>query len=75
MRARLLGLMSVCIGVGPIGFLQMGLLADMIGSRAAIITSGIEGLVALALTWPLWSAGGGDAATEIVEPALADRAA
>ncbi len=76
MRARLLGLMSVCIGVGPIGFLQLGLLADRIGARAAIITIGVEGMIALILTYPLWRAGGGDtAATEIVEPALADRAA
>jgi MFS family permease len=76
MRARLLGLMSVCIGVGPIGFMQIGLLADAIGARAAIITSGLEGVVALALTYPLWSAGGGDAsATEIEQPALAERAA
>jgi hypothetical protein len=76
MRARLLGLMSVCIGVGPIGFMQIGLLADAIGARAGIITSGLEGVVALALTYPLWSAGGGDAsATEIEQPALAERAA
>jgi len=57
MRARMLGLLSVCIGVGPIGFLQVGLLADAVGARAAIITIGLEGLVALALTWPLWRRG------------------
>jgi len=33
-------------------------------------------MIALVLTYPLWSAGGGDTtATEIVEPALAERAA
>lgn len=71
MRARLLGLLSVCIGVGPIGFLQIGLLAEAIGARAAIITIGIEGLIALALTWPLWRAGG-DVVSEIEKPALAE---
>jgi len=71
MRARLLGLLSVCIGVGPIGFLQIGLLADAIGAKAAVITIGVEGLIALALTWPLWRAGA-DVTTEVEKPALAE---
>jgi len=71
MRARMLGLLSVCIGVGPIGFLQVGLLAQAIGARAAIVTIGIEGLAALALTWPLWRRGG--ETVELEEPALAER--
>ena len=54
MRARMLGLLSVCIGVGPIGFLQIGLLAEAVGAKLAIIIIGIEGLVALLLTLPLW---------------------
>ena len=72
MRARMLGLLSVCIGVGPIGFLQVGLLADAIGARGAIITIGLEGLAALALSWPLWRRGD-DVAAGIDRPALADR--
>jgi len=54
MRSRLLGLLSVCIGVGPLGFLQLGLLADMIGAQWATVATGIESLMALALTYPLW---------------------
>ena len=54
MRSRMLGLMSVCIGVGPIGFLQIGLLAELLGAKNAIIISGVEGFVALLLTTPLW---------------------
>ena len=54
MRSRLLGLLSVCIGAGPLGFLQLGLLADMIGARWATVATGIESLMALALTYPLW---------------------
>ena len=57
MRARMLGLMSVCIGVGPIGFLQIGLLAELVGARNAIIISAVEGFIALLLTIPLWRAG------------------
>jgi MFS family permease len=56
MRSRMLGLLSVSIGVGPIGFLQIGLLAEAFGARTAIIITGIEGLVALLLTAPLWRA-------------------
>jgi MFS family permease len=54
MRSRMLGLLSVSIGVGPIGFLQLGLLAELLGAKTAIITLAIEGLIALALTFPLW---------------------
>jgi MFS family permease len=56
MRSRMLGLLSVCIGVGPIGFLHLGLLADAIGAQWATVATGIETLLALALTRPLWRA-------------------
>ena len=54
MRSRLLGVLSVCIGLGPIGFVHIGLLANWIGARDATVATGIEGLVALALTWRWW---------------------
>lgn len=54
MRSRIYGVLSVCIGAGPLGFLHLGLLAGLIGARAATVTIGVEGLLALALTWPLW---------------------
>jgi predicted MFS family arabinose efflux permease len=56
MRMRVLGLLSVCIGIGPVGFLALGLLADWLGATAACALTGVAGLVALALTWPLWRA-------------------
>ena len=56
MRSRLLGVLSVCIGVGPVGFVLIGLTADAIGARGATIATGVEALVALALTWPWWRA-------------------
>ena len=54
MRARMLGLLSVSIGTGPLGFLQVGLLADAIGAQSAIITVSAIGMVALVLTRPFW---------------------
>ncbi|WP_165943365.1 MFS transporter [Roseicella aquatilis] len=55
-RARVLGLLSVCIGIGPVGFLALGLLADALGATAACALTGIAGLATLALTAPLWRA-------------------
>lgn len=54
MRARMLGLLTVTIGTGPLGFLQIGLLADAMGAKYAILTIGIEGIIALLLTRRFW---------------------
>jgi len=54
MRSRVLGVLSVCIGTGPIGFLWLGWLADLIGAPEATAITGVMGLLALAATWPLW---------------------
>jgi MFS family permease len=54
MRSRILGVLSMCIGVGPIGFVALGLLADAIGAQWATAGSGLVGLLCLALTRPLW---------------------
>jgi len=54
MRSRVLGLLSVCIGVGPVGFVHLGLLADAIGAHYAVALSAIEGLLALWLTRRWW---------------------
>jgi MFS family permease len=54
MRSRVLGVLSVCIGLGPIGFVHLGLMADAIGAPWATVTTGIEGLLALGLTWRWW---------------------
>ena len=32
MRSRMLGVLSVCIGIGPVGFVALGMLADAIGA-------------------------------------------
>jgi MFS family permease len=54
MRSRLLGVLSLCIGVGPLGFVGLGLLADAIGAPWAVGATGVTGLLALALTRPFW---------------------
>jgi MFS family permease len=56
MRSRMLGVLSVCIGIGPVGFVALGALADVIGAPWATATTGLTGLLMLALTRPLWRA-------------------
>jgi hypothetical protein len=54
MRSRVFGVLAVCIGTGPIGFVHLGLLADWIGAQAATATIGIEGLLVMAASFRLW---------------------
>jgi predicted MFS family arabinose efflux permease len=56
MRSRVFGVLSVCIGIGMIGFLHLGWLAGLIGASWAIATTGIEGLLVLLLTRRWWRA-------------------
>ena len=61
MRSRIYGVLSVCIGVGMVGFIHIGLLAGLIGAPWATVVSGIEGLAAMALTRRYWRAIGAPA--------------
>lgn len=54
LRGRLMGVLVVCIGVSPVGYLQLGLLADWLSASAAVTIVAIEGLVALALVMLRW---------------------
>ena len=54
MRSRLYGVLSLCIGSGLLGFVNIGLMAEWIGATQATIVSGIEGLAVMALTWRWW---------------------
>ncbi len=56
MRSRMLGVLSVCIGIGPVGFVGLGWLADTIGAPWATAATGITGLLMMLLTRPLWRA-------------------
>ncbi len=53
-RSRMMGVLSVCIGSGPLGFLHVGLLADWFGASTAITVIAVEGLVALAIAHRVW---------------------
>lgn len=48
-RSRLMGLLSVCIGCAPIGLLNLGILADLVGSQIALRVVSSLGLLALLL--------------------------
>src|SRR5437763_907296 len=54
MRSRMYGVLSVCIGVGPLGFLGLGLLAEAIGAPLATALSGVAGLAALVAARRWW---------------------
>jgi MFS family permease len=54
-RSRVMGLLTVAIGAGPIGMLYVGLLADRLGAANAVICLALQGLLVLALAawyWP-----------------------
>lgn len=48
-RSRLMGILSVCIGAGPLGVLHVGWLADWLGGSMALTVISLEGLVAMLL--------------------------
>jgi predicted MFS family arabinose efflux permease len=55
MRSRVMGVMSVAIGAGPLGTLQMGSLAEWIGPQGAILLLSATGaalLIGAAILWP-----------------------
>jgi hypothetical protein len=54
-RSRVMGLLTVAIGGGPIGMLYVGVLADWLGPSAAVACLAVQGLILLALAawyWP-----------------------
>ena len=53
-RSRMMGVLSVCIGTGPIGFAHLGLLADWLGAPTAVTIIALEGLVALVVAGLVW---------------------
>ncbi len=50
LRVRVVGVISMSVGVGPFGFLLAGLLAEGLGASAAQILISLAGLVTMALT-------------------------
>ena len=54
LNIRMLGVLVTCIGIGPIGFVHIGLLAETIGAKAATVVVGAEGLVVMLMLSRLW---------------------
>ena len=54
MRGRVMGVLSVCIGAGPLGMLHIGLMAQWLSAPAAVLLVAAEGIAALALAAVLW---------------------
>jgi predicted MFS family arabinose efflux permease len=56
MRARLLGVLTVCIGTGLIGFFYLGFLADVLTPRVGTVALAAQGMLALLITRRYWVA-------------------
>ena len=54
MRARLLGGISVAVGMGPLGFLYLGFLAEILSPRTATVAMAVQGLLVMLLTRRYW---------------------
>jgi MFS family permease len=54
-RSRVLGLLTVCIGAGPVGYLLLGALGRVVGDAAALQLTGWMGLGLVALVWGWWA--------------------
>ena len=54
MRSRVYGVLSVCIGVGMLGFIQIGALAGLIGASWAVAATGAAGLAVMLATRRWW---------------------
>jgi hypothetical protein len=54
-RSRVLGVVALCIGTGPLGFLNVGWLAENHGLPAALAIMSLEGLFGMLLLW-YWGA-------------------
>lgn len=56
MRGRVLGLLSLCIGAGPVGALQVGPLTSAVGDQAGLAIIVAEGgalMLLVAVVWPV----------------------
>ncbi|MEM1160883.1 MAG: MFS transporter [Pseudomonadota bacterium] len=56
MRGRYLGLISICIGAGLIGFANVGLMAELFGPQAAATIIAAEGMIAILVLLARWRA-------------------
>jgi MFS family permease len=50
-RSRVMGIVTMCIGIGPLGVLAIGALSEQLGPFVAIFIMACLGLVGLSLVW------------------------
>ena len=50
-RSRILGVLTLCIGTGPLGFFNVGWMAEIFGVPYALAIISFEGLFALLILW------------------------
>jgi len=55
-RLEAMGLLTMCIGVSPLGFLAVGWLAEWLGAPLAAMTCALCGFASVVFSWPLWRA-------------------
>ena len=55
-RVEAMGLLTMCIGVSPLGFLAVGWLGESLGAPLAASICALCGFVSAAFSWPLWRA-------------------
>ncbi len=55
-RYEAMGLLTMCIGVAPLGFLAIGWLAEWRGAPQATMICALCGFASAAVSWPLWRA-------------------
>ena len=50
-RSRVLGVLALCIGTGPLGFLNIGWMAESYGLPTALAIMATEGLFLMLVLW------------------------
>lgn len=50
-RSRVFGVLALCIGTGPIGFLNVGWMAETFGLPTALLVMALEGLLVMVILW------------------------
>jgi hypothetical protein len=51
MRSRVMGIVTVCIGTGPLGVLVIGVLSEQLGPSVAVLIMAGLGVSGLGLVW------------------------
>ena len=53
-QRQMMGVLAVCIGTAPIGFLHIGYLAELLGATTACLVAAIEGMIAMLFAFWRW---------------------